>query len=352
MEPFQEARNIHKYKRRLGMQYANYNINGKIWLFIQDHIQVGVLSDTEQQLTLQLNFQNFSESLITTIVYAKCDSQERLTLWNDIYSLSHNMNLPWIVRGSPFTWWNGRADSEYIFKRLDRILINHECMGMVVHVEMEHLARTGSDHAPLLLSFGGQQPHIRKPFKILKFWVEEADFKDVVKRSWVAQKNSDIFITIKQKMKNIKYALACWSKERFGDIFKQLIIREKIVRLKEEFFEENPTEFWRQKAGIQWFSKGDRNTRFFHSLVKGRTKRLSLSRIIKEDGQWAEGNEQKQFSSENVPADLSLLNHVPTLVTEEMNRGITKAPLEKEVKRVIFELNGESASGPDGQQFT
>lgn len=45
-------------------------------------------------------------------------------------------------KGSPFTWWNGKADSECIFKRLDRILINHECMGMVVHVEMEHLART------------------------------------------------------------------------------------------------------------------------------------------------------------------------------------------------------------------
>jgi len=31
MEPFQEAKDIHKYKKRLGMQYANYNINGKIW---------------------------------------------------------------------------------------------------------------------------------------------------------------------------------------------------------------------------------------------------------------------------------------------------------------------------------
>ncbi|KAH0757835.1 hypothetical protein KY290_021328 [Solanum tuberosum] len=221
-------------------------------------------------------------------------------------------------KGSPFTWWIGRADSECIFKKLDKILINHECMGMAGHVEMEHLARTGSNHAPLLLSFGGQQSHIRKPFKFLKFWVEEADFKDVVKRSWVAQEISDIFITIKQKMKNTK---------------------EEIVRLKEEFFEENPTRtFWRQKAGIQWFSEGDRNTRFFHSLVKGRRKRLSLSRIIKEDGQWAEGNEQvaaeavsffqKQFSSENVPADFSLLNHVPMLVAKEINRGITKAPLE------------------------
>lgn len=115
-------------------------------------------------------------------------------------------------------------------------------------------------------------------------------------------------------MKNTKCAFACWSKVIFGDIFKQLLIREEIVRLKQELFEEHPItsnrlvlqkaqvelkrylhfeeEFWRQKARIQWFSEGDRNTRFFHSLVKGRRKRLSLSRIIKEDGQWAEGNEQ------------------------------------------------------------
>lgn len=30
MEPFQDRRQIHKYKRRLGLDYANYNSNGKI----------------------------------------------------------------------------------------------------------------------------------------------------------------------------------------------------------------------------------------------------------------------------------------------------------------------------------
>ncbi|KAH0714936.1 hypothetical protein KY284_007841 [Solanum tuberosum] len=75
-------------------------------------------------------------------------------------------------------------------------------------------------------------------------------------------------------------------------------------------------------------------------------KRLSLSRIIKEDGQWAKGNEQvaakaisfiqKQFTCENDLADMFLLNHVPTLVTKEMNMGITKEPVEEEMKRVVF----------------
>lgn len=51
-------------------------------------------------------------------------------------------------------------------------------------------------------------------------------------------------------MKNIKYALACWSKEIFEDIFKKLIIGEKIGRLKEDLFEENP-----QQAIVLFFKR-------------------------------------------------------------------------------------------------
>lgn len=75
------------------------------------------------------------------------------------------------LKRSPFTWWNGKMDSDCIFKRLDKILINQDCIGMAGHLEVENLARTGSDHAPLLVSCGGQQLHIRKPFKFLIFWV-------------------------------------------------------------------------------------------------------------------------------------------------------------------------------------
>ncbi|KAH0702280.1 hypothetical protein KY285_016558 [Solanum tuberosum] len=55
-------------------------------------------------------------------------------------------------RGSPFTWWNGRAAEDCIFERLDRVLINHEFQNWFNHTEVEHLSRTGSDHAPMLLN--------------------------------------------------------------------------------------------------------------------------------------------------------------------------------------------------------
>lgn len=47
-------------------------------------------------------------------------------------------------------------------------------------------------------------------------------------------------------------------------------------------------EFYRQKSSVQWCEEGDRNTKFFHSMVKGRIKKLYLSRIQMKDGSWTE----------------------------------------------------------------
>lgn len=161
---------------------------------------------------------------MTTAVYEKCDAGKRTSLWNDIYSISHDMAMPWLIGGdfnvilheeekingllvypqeyedfafyvnscelfhirfkeSPFTWWNWRASEDYIFKRLDRVLMNQMWLGWFMNVEVEHLARIGSDHATLLLTCGGQVSMITRPFKFLKLWIEHADIKDVVKEN-------------------------------------------------------------------------------------------------------------------------------------------------------------------------
>lgn len=182
------------------------------------------------------------------------------------------------------------------------------------------------------------------------------------------------------KLKRTKIALTKWSRNSFGDIFKQLIIREEIVRLKEKLFEDCPTainravlqkaqaelklylhydeEYWRQKVGIDWFDEGDRNTRFFHNLVNGRRKRLSINNIQKSNGDWVEGNEQvaqeaidffkDQFTGSTDVNDMSLLHHITESVTEEENRIMNKLPTLEEVKQTMMKLNGESACGPDG----
>lgn len=104
-----------------------------------------------------------------------------------------------------------------------------------------------------------------------------------------------------QKLKNTKSALTRWSKEYFGNIFKEIATLEDIIKIREKQFEENPSglnrnnlfkahaelsmhlkreeEVWRQKAGYEWFKDGERNTKFFHTIVKGRRSRLRINRI-------------------------------------------------------------------------
>lgn len=283
-------------------------------------------------------------------------------------------------KGSPFTWWNGRPNEKCIFKRLNRIFVNLPFQNLFPNIEVEHLIRTGSDHAPLLMSCGQEAMQFVKYFKFLNFWTKHDSFKQVVKQNWWADFTGDPFLMFKQKLKRVKAALALWSKATFGDIFKQLAIREDIVRVKEILFEEEPTiqnrivlqqahaelkrylsieeQYWKQKAGMSWFAEGDRNTRFFHNHVNGKRQKFNLKRIQDTDSNWLETHElvantavdffSNQFTQIGDTTDYEILNNVPAIVTLEQNLELCKYPIIGEVKDAVFALSGDSASGPDG----
>ncbi|XP_070005550.1 uncharacterized protein LOC142163101 [Nicotiana tabacum] len=180
-------------------------------------------------------------------------------------------------------------------------------------IEVEHLIRTGSDHAPLLLSCGEESLKFVKPFKLLNFWANHETFLDVVRQNWIADFIGDPFLMFKQKLKRVKIALSKWSRLTYGDIFKQLAIREDVVRIKEMLFEEDSSianrivlqqiqaelkkylnieeQYWKQKAGMRWFEEGDRNTRFFHNHVNGKRQKLQLKRMKVADDTWIESPE-------------------------------------------------------------
>ncbi|XP_070045606.1 uncharacterized protein [Nicotiana tomentosiformis] len=272
---------------------------------------------------------------------------ERLELWDNLYYLALDMELPWMVggdfnvilseeekirgqpvyppeyedfafcvnscglfdtgyKGSPFTWWNGRSNSECIFKRLDQIFVNQQFNSLFPTIEVEHLIRIGSNHTPLLMNCGEDSMHFVKPFKFLNFWTTHDSFKEVVQQNWVADFVGDPFLMFKQKLKRVKTTLSHWSKITLGDIFKQLAIREDIVLIKEMLFEEEPTtenkiilqqaqvelkgylsieeHYWKQKSGMNWFAEGDRNTKYFHNHVNGKRQKLQLKRIQNTKG--------------------------------------------------------------------
>ncbi|XP_060190703.1 uncharacterized protein LOC132619963 [Lycium barbarum] len=285
-----KARYIQRYRNRLAMANAFSNCSGKIWCFVNINIDVEVISDTVQQLTLRPFFQDLEKTMYTTLVYAKCDEAERVELWDNMYHLYNTITEAWMIgddfnvvlndekniggipiqpqnvedfafsvnsceleeirfKGSPFTWWNGRAGDDCIFQRLDRMFINAPLQDWFNSLEVEHLARTGSDHAPLLCTYGEIDQNQEEIVKIKEGRFEEEP--SPINRCALQKAQTEM---------------------------KKYLHYEK--------------GYWRHKFGLDWFVEGDRNTKFFHTVVKRRRKNLQIRKIQNSEGDWIETEDQ------------------------------------------------------------
>ncbi|VFQ85160.1 unnamed protein product [Cuscuta campestris] len=114
--------------------------------------------------------------------------------------------------------------------------------------------------------------------------------------------------------------------------------------------------FWKQKAHIQWIEGGDRNSKYFHSLVKDRRRKLYIHKIKGHDGHWIEDHQQissqaidffqKLFSEESRGTiDYSSLACISPRITDEDNQQLVASPSLEEVKDAVFSLNPNSAAG-------
>nr|XP_016438124.1 PREDICTED: uncharacterized protein LOC107764112 [Nicotiana tabacum] len=244
-----------------------------------------LVEDTEQQVTVRVFHHDLGQHMMMTFIYAKYSAMKRLDLWDHLYYLASDMELPWLVGG----------DFNVILHEDEKI------GGLPVH-------------PPEYEDFAFCITNFVKPFRFLNFWTKDAIFMDVVRQNWKVDFTGDPFLMFKQNIKRVKAARSKWSRETFGDIFKQLAILVDIVRVKEMLFEEEPItenrivlqkaqselkkylsiedQYWKQKAGMTWFAEGDRNTSFFHNHINGKRKKLQLKRIKSGSGVWIEDQEQ------------------------------------------------------------
>lgn len=56
----------------------------------------------------------------------------------------------------------------------------------------------------------------------------------------------------------------------------------------------------------------------------------------------------EHFSEGSRINNFSMLKHIPKLTAEEKNEVMTALPTNKKAKKVVFDLNGDSTSEPDG----
>ncbi|WMV14246.1 hypothetical protein MTR67_007631 [Solanum verrucosum] len=173
----------------------------------------------------------------------------------------------------------------------------------------------------------------------------------VVEESWNSHVQGNSMWILQQKLKTLSKKLTNWSKEVIGNIFDQVIWWESKIQALEELeilhnnvqcrgdLNRGQAEYvkWmgiqenllKQKAKAKCFEEGDFNTKYFHSLIRERRRRLQLHRIKDHRDNWVQDNIQR-------------------VITEEENSLLTIIPGLEEIKNVVFSMSSDSSSSPDG----
>ncbi|KAK4384648.1 hypothetical protein Sango_3039900 [Sesamum angolense] len=175
-----------------------------------------------------------------------------------------------------------------------------------------------------------------------------------------------------------KAALKTWNFELFGNILQNICKAEQKAKNCEKQYDDDPTDenliamnkatteltfalsveecYWKQKAACRWLSEGEKNTKYFHTLVKKKRKQSRIH-TIQHNGVTLTKLEEikesvvdyfKQVFTADEEVSYDPLHWVPNLLSEEDLQHLSSIPKLEEVKAVVFDMCPDSTAGPDG----
>ncbi|WMV09687.1 hypothetical protein MTR67_003072 [Solanum verrucosum] len=186
------VQNIENYRRRLGMQHAVINANGKMWIFIDEAMEYEVVRIEDQMFTIKVTNVGMGIEVLVLVVYTKCTQVERLQLRESMGDMAMTTNIPWVIKGDFNVICNegekigGRAVTEAEVRDFNHCLNDCNLEDQGFKGKVEHLVRSGSDHAPLALYLDTTREEVIKSFRFLNFWVKEESFLEVIQNHWIA----------------------------------------------------------------------------------------------------------------------------------------------------------------------
>ncbi|KAJ9557801.1 hypothetical protein OSB04_012415 [Centaurea solstitialis] len=350
-------------------------------------------------------------------VYGPSDLKGRQDLWKKLDALCDKEEIKWIffgdfneVRGkherlnsvtnskgasnfNDFIHRNGLSDIKLggnrftrasddgtKFSKLDRFLVTAAFEKIWRNIGAKVLERKWSDHASIML-FDQWRDFGPSPFKFFDVWLSDKRIEEVVKDVWqVEVKSSRPDCMFRDKLKNVKFAIKEWRKEREGDIesslkkakeeVKKWELKGEVTSLREEErfqwvearrkwldLEEKNVAMARQKAKVKWIKEGDENSKFFHIVSKYRKRKNSLTGL-NIGGTWSEDPKKikdhifnffrKKFANPPTPRHRLNMRGLKRLLVEETALLEERFSEEEEVWSAIKECGTNKSPGPDG----
>ncbi|XP_071727524.1 uncharacterized protein [Rutidosis leptorrhynchoides] len=200
----------------------------------------------------------------------------------------------------------------------------------------------------------------KSSFRFMNHIADKAEFLDVVAQKWNCVMDGCKMFQVVTKLKMLKKDLhkLNWS---HGGVFQKVVdLRDKLKRCQIEV-ESNPHDYsvrsnatealleyekakqgeltmLRQKVKIKWLAEGDRNTKFFHCVLKSRKQRSKVESIRDENGSRFYGDQAYEEFEDIFTVKLS----------SEDAYDMVGPISNMEIKNAMLHIDGNKAAGPDG----
>ncbi|VFQ86979.1 unnamed protein product [Cuscuta campestris] len=215
-------------------------------------------------------------------------------------------------------------------------------------------------------------------------WLLRDDFMQFCRRCWEEIPFHGGMLSLFNRLHHLKGKLSSWNNEHFGNLFDMMKEAEEDAARAEMLYEADPSPehrtlcnlkqdelvviskrehaFWRQKCNVKWLQDGDANTKFFHNLVKEKRRKQRITTLTNDQGHTIEHTASLEAmvvehyknlfnSHEPMPSQdvyESFLNAIPPLLFPEHNDLLMRLPEEEEIRNILWEMDSDSAAGPDG----
>ncbi|XP_074278502.1 uncharacterized protein LOC141602090 [Silene latifolia] len=195
--------------------------------------------------------------------------------------------------GSLFTWCNKHEPATMVYSRLDRVLVNQRWLQDYPQAYAHFYCEGIFYHCPCVVQsklVGGKK---KRSFKYFNMWSKSVDFQQCVKTIWDQDWPGTKMYKLVCKLKHLKGPLKNLNKNDFDDVEinfaraqmylekvqkslrtdplnPDLIVQEREAASSVRFLNDASYEVLLQKSKAVWVEKGDCNTKYFHSIIKGR----------------------------------------------------------------------------------
>ncbi|KAJ9547121.1 hypothetical protein OSB04_019664 [Centaurea solstitialis] len=367
-------------------------------------------------------FHSHDVSFFATIVYGSNSLVERNELWSGLRKAKVIMgDKPWVVLGDfnamlfphdgfggcskrnqsmedfflcvedtelfdvrytgvQFTWTQKPRGGEGLLRKLDRVLVNTSFLTCFPDSSANFIPRGVSDHACAVLEMPAQSRPKQRGFRFENFLADRGDFLDIVASEWYNQEVGSFMFSLVKRLKRLKKPFRR-IRNLVGDVTVRVrnlrieldaiqlacdldpsnsILMEDLAHITLAYEQARADElaFFRQRAKVRWLNEGDRNTAYFHQVVKERRNRGILRSVIDSQGRYVQDDAVGPVFVDHFRSFLGMIDPLvePSIQSDLFQNSLTLSEslhmirpiLDEEIKWAVFNIGNDKAPGPDG----